>query len=239
MANIWARDRAGLFYAGFGFLCLAAVLAGFSTTYILPMASQSFSAPAIVHIHGALCLTWVLLFIVQTLLVRNRRTRLHMKAGYAGIPVALGIFVSGMGTAHWATARDIETVPTAFTTSIGTLTSLTIFSAFVVFAVSMRNRPDWHKRLMMLATVTVLWPAYFRFRHLMPWVPRPDIWLALVLADLPIVVAAMRDWRVYGKVHPVWAIFGTALIVEQSLELLLFETPLWNGLGRAIYRVLM
>lgn len=238
MANAWARDRAGLFYFGFGLVALAAVFTGFGTTYVLPMARRSFSAPAVVHLHGALCLSWVLLFIAQSLLVRGRQTPLHRRVGRLGIPIALGILVSGMGTALWATERDLATVPSALTTMIGTLTSLAIFAALVTFAVAMRRRPDWHKRLMMLATIVVLWPAYFRFRHLMPWVPRPDVWLALVLADLPILVAAARDRLVYGRVHPVWAIFGTALVVEQSLEVMLFETAFWRSLGQSLYGIL-
>ena len=85
----------------------------------------------------------------------------------------------------------------------------------------------------------MLWPAFFRFRHLMPWVPRPDIWLGLILADLPILIAAVRDRIIYGHVHPVWAIFGTLLIAEQTLEtMVLFETTLWRDLGADIYRLL-
>lgn len=239
MANAWTQDRARWFYLGFGIYCLAAVFVGFSTTYILPLSSGTFDGPVIVHLHGAVALGWVALFFVQTTLVRNNRSRVHRKLGYAGIPVAVGVLVTGVGTAIWATKRDLAASSFALTIPIGTLTSLLIFTAFVVYAVAMRRRPDWHKRLMMLATVVVLWPAFFRFRHLVPWVPHPDIWLGLVLADLPILVAAARDRIIYGHVHPVWKIFGTLLIAEQSLEaLFLFETPLWQDLGEAIYRLL-
>lgn len=238
MANAWARDRATRFYLGFALVALAAVCIGFSTTYALPMARRVFAAPAIVHLHGALCLLWVLLFGAQAILVRAGRSRLHRKLGLLGLPVAIGILVSGLGTAWWATDRDLGTLDIAPTTMIGTLTSLTIFTAFVMAGVAMRNRPDWHKRLMMLATIVVLWPAYFRFRHLMPWVPRPDIWLALVLADLPILVAALRDRLVYGRVHKVWAIFGTLLVLEQAFEVMVFETEVWRSAGHVVYRAL-
>lgn len=238
MTNAWARDRAGIFYAAFGFVSLAAVLTGFSTTYLIPMARRTFDAPAIVHLHGALCLSWVLLFIAQALLVRTRRTALHRRLGMAGIPIALGILATGLLTARWAAHRDIAAAPEAVASMVGTLTSLAIFAALVIFAILKRRQPDWHKRLMMLATIVVLWPAWFRFRHLMPWVPRPDIWLALILADLPIIIAAVRDRMLAGRVHPVWAIFGTALILEQSAEVMLFDVPRWRTLGEAIYRAL-
>ncbi len=238
MANPWVQDRAKIFYFGFALVSLAAVVTGFSTTYILPIAQGSFSAPPIVHLHGALCLGWVLLLALQTILVRQLQTPWHRKLGYLGVPIALGVFVSGLGTATWATRRDLDKIPTAFSTMTGTLTSLTIFLALVIFGVAMRRRPDWHKRLLMLATVAVLWPAYFRFRHLLPWVPRPDIWLAFVLADLPIAVAAFRDRRRYGQIHPVWSRVGTALIAEQAFEIFMFETPLWARLGQAVFRAI-
>ena len=238
MANIWARDRANWFYLGLGLWGLAAVLIGFSTTYVLPMARRSFVAPSVVHLHGALCFSWVSLLVIQCTLVRGRQTPLHRKVGLLGIPVAVGILFSGMGTALWATRRDLPTLDIAPTTMIGTLTSLSIFLAFVVAAVAMRRRPDWHKRLMLLATVVVLWPAFFRFRHLMPFVPRPEIWLALVLADLPILVAAIRDKIRCGRVHPVWLWFGTALFLEQAFEVAMFETDAWRAAGQTIYAFL-
>lgn len=237
MANVWARDRATAFYLGLGIAGLAAVAIGFSTTYIVPMARRSFSAPTIVHIHGALSLAWVILFIAQSALVRGRRTPLHRRIGLLGLPIALGILVSGIAVALWTARRDLPTLgPTATSSIIGTISALTIFAALVAFGIAFRHRPDWHKRLMLLATVAVLWPAFFRFRHLLPFVPSPEIWLALVLADLPILIAAVRDRLVYGKIHPVWAIFGTALVVEQTLEVIAFDSPAWRAVGAWIYR---
>lgn len=238
MANVWARDRANWFYLGLGLWGLTAVILGFGNTYALPMAQRDFNAPAVVHLHGAFCLSWLALFIVQCTLVRGSRTPIHRKLGLLGIPIAIGILISGMGTALWATSRDLPTFDLAPTTTIGTLTSLSLFLAFVVAAVLMRRRPDWHKRLMLLATIVVLWPAFFRFRHLLPFVPRPDIWLGLVLADLPIAIAAIRDKLRYGRVHPAWLWFGSALFLEQAFEIAMFETETWRAGGLAIYNLL-
>lgn len=236
MANAWARDRATWFYLGLAVWGLAAVAIGFSTTYVMPMARRSFAAPPVVHLHGALCLGWLMLLIAQTLLVRGKRTALHRQLGQLGAPIALGILISGVAVAIWAARRDLPALGAVATSGIvGTIISLTVFAALVCAAIAMRRRADWHKRLMLLATIVLLWPAFFRFRHLMPFVPRPEIWLALVLADLPILIAAVRDRLVYGKVHPVWAILGTMVIVEQTLEVLAFDSPPWRAAGRAIF----
>ena len=53
MAVSWARDRATLFYLGFGLVGLLVVALGFGVTYAVPMVRRSFSAPWFVHLHGA------------------------------------------------------------------------------------------------------------------------------------------------------------------------------------------
>jgi hypothetical protein len=100
---------------------------------------------------------------------------------------------------------------------------------------ALRRRPDWHKRLIVLATIQVLWPAFFRFRHLLPMVPRPEISFALVLAYSPILVAALRDKLRYGRIHPVWLFVAPALVLEQSLEVAIFDIPPWRRAGQALY----
>ena len=239
MANPWARDRATLFYLGFGLLGLLVVALGFGVTYAVPMARRTFSAPWSVHLHGASALGWILLLIVQAKLVRGRRTPLHRRLGLIALLLALVVWASGIATAVWAAERDLPELGTAATSSLaGTVSGLSLYLLLVVAAVATRRRADWHKRLMMLATIQVLWPAFFRLRHWLPAVPNPDIWFALVLAYLPILVAALRDqWR-YGKIHPAWLFVGPALIVEQSVEFALFDQQPLRRFGQWLYVLL-
>lgn len=239
MANAWARDRATRFYLGMALVFLVSVAIGFSTTYILPMARRSFSAPVVVHLHGAASLSWVLLLIAQTWFVRSVKTPLHRRLGILAVPVAVTIWLSGILTAHWAVERDLPSLGATATSALaGSVTGLSIFLALVIAAIGFRRRADWHKRLILLATIALLWPAFFRFRHVLPFVPSPEIWLALVLADAPILAAAIRDrWR-FGRIHPVWAVLGPVLFVEQSLELLLFDSPAWRKFGEFLYALL-
>ena len=88
------------------------------------------------------------------------------------------------------------------------------------------------------ATVVLLWPAFFRFRHFVPSLPRPDIFLALLLANLPILIAAIRDKMRYGVVHPAWKWVGSAVFAEQVLEFIAFETGANQMPGEWLYRLL-
>lgn len=239
MASPWARDRATLFYAGFALVGLLVIGLGFGVTYALPMARGTFSAPWFVHLHGASALGWVLLLIVQARLVRTHRTPLHRRLGQIGLPLALLVCASGIATALWAAQRDLPQQGTAATSSLGgTVSGLTLYLLLVLAAFLARRKPDWHKRLVMLATIQVLWPAFFRLRHLLPAMPHPDVWLALVLAYTPILIAALRDRWLYGKVHPVWLYLGPALVTEQSLEFAWFDQGLSRSFGQWIYALL-
>ena len=239
MANPWARDRATFFYLGFGLVGLAVVALGFGVTYVLPMARRTFTAPWFVHLHGASALAWILTFIIQTLLVRSSRTPWHRRLGQVALPLALLIWLSGIATAVWAAQRDLAEQGTAATSELaGTITGLSLYLLLVIAAVAARRKPDWHKRLIMLASIQVLWPAFFRLRHLLPAVPYPDISFALVMAYSPILIAGLRDkWR-YGKIHPVWLFLGPALVIEQSVEFAFFDQGPLQPFGQWVFRLL-
>ena len=239
MANPWARDRATLFYLGFGISGLLVVAFGFGWTYAVPMVRRTFSAPWFVHLHGASALVWVLIFIGQAILVRSRRTPFHRRLGQVALPLSLLVWGSGIATALWAAKRDVAGQGTLATSALsGTVTGLSFFVLLVAAAILARKRPDWHKRLIMLATIQVLWPAIFRLRHWLPSIPNPEIWLALVLAYSPILLAAGRDHAKYGKIHPVWLFVSPVLVLEQSLEVMFFDQGIQRSFGQWLFAIL-
>lgn len=239
MTNPWARDRATWFYLGFGLFGLLVVAFGFGWTYAVPMVRRTFSAPWFVHVHGASAFAWILIFIGQAALVKTRRTPLHRWFGQAALPLALLVWASGIATAVWAARRDISEQGTIATSALaGTATGLSIYLALVVAAIVARRRADWHKRLVMLATIQVLWPAFFRLRHWLPAVPNPEIWFALVLAYSPILWAALRDRSKCGKVHPVWLLIAPLIVLEQSLEVAFFDQGAQRAFGQWLYKSL-
>ena len=114
-----------------------------------------------------------------------------------------------------------------------------MFFTLVLVGTLKRRVPESHKRLMLLATIVVLWPAWFRFRHYFPSVPRPEIWFALVLAYSLIIFAWIWDKLKNGLVHPILKYVGLFIILEQTFEVFAFDSPIWRQIAKWSYGLLL
>ncbi len=219
---------------------LLAVLIGFAKTFFLPVAAGSFSAPLAVHMHGSFAFAWIFLFVVQTGLIHYRKYRIHQLLGCLGLFIAGGLTITMVPVGLYVVRRELAggLGPTAYSTLLGTVTSGIMFFILVLAGIVKRNKPAAHKRLMLLATIVVLWPAWFRFRHYFPSVPQPEIWFALVLADSLIVVSWIWDKVSNGTIHPVLGYVGLFIIAEQSFEVMAFDRPAWRGMAKWLYMLL-
>ena len=237
--ELWKGDRGSNFYLGVALVAVAAALVGFSTTYFLPMATGRFSGPFIAHLHGLSFFSWIGLLLVQIWLARRGRLRAHRRLGLAALPLALCMAATGLGVGMFAVRRDLAAGAGegAYAQLVGVATAMLFLLLFVGIAYATRRKPAWHKRLILLATIAVLWPAWFRWRHLLPGIPRPDIWLGVVVSDSLILVAALRDRLRFGRVHPAWLIFGTLLIAEHVAETIFYDSAVWRALAKAMFSV--
>src|SRR6476619_2572684 len=76
------------------------VLTGFARTYYVKGLFDSPPLPSIlVHFHGLLMSTWVLLFMTQVWFISSKRIRLHQRLGYVGIGLAALIIGVALPTA--------------------------------------------------------------------------------------------------------------------------------------------
>jgi hypothetical protein len=220
-----------------GVVALLAIFVGFGRTYAAPMLRGTFAGPRILHIHGAFALAWVLLFVTQPLLIRWRASRVHRTLGYAGLPLALAVAVTMIPAGLYEATRDtnlgLGTI--AISSLLGVITSAILFVALVTAGIVARRNREAHPRWMLLATLLVVWPAWFRWRHWFPQVPHPDLWFGVVVPMAWVVLAIVRDRVVKGAIHPVLLFAGTGLILEQVFELLAFDNPAWHATSEVIY----
>ncbi len=95
--GVAARGFQPSFHLWMTLLMAAFVFTGFGMTYIAPLLTGTFKpAPPIVHLHGAVLFSWMVLLVTQSLLVNARNVRLHRSLGTFGISVAtLVVVLSG------------------------------------------------------------------------------------------------------------------------------------------------
>ena len=223
-------------YLSLAFLAIA--IAGFSTTFFFPLARGTFTAPLVVHLHGALLFGWLLFFIAQASFVNYNKVPFHRSLGWFGLFLAIAIVISGVAVGLFATRRDLaaseETWPVGNFVNI--VIEMALFGSLVGAAILARRRPESHKRYLVLATISALGPAWFRFRHFMPYVPSPLVTFSLV-ADSVLLVAIARDWLKLQRIHPVYLGAGGAMFTVHALELVFLDSPLWLNIGRWLLQV--
>lgn len=221
------------FFLALGAAFLAIAIAGFSTTFFFPLARGVFSAPLVVYVHGALLFGWLALFITQSALIKTRAYNIHRRLGWAGAVLAGGIVVSGVLVGLYATRRDLGATGEDWPYGgfVNIVIEMMVFGLLVAAAVLSRRQPEHHKRYLVLATISALGPAWFRFRHFMPFVPNPVVTFSL-LADAVLLVVAARDWRRLGRVHPVYVWAGGTMVAVHLIELSAPDSQLWLRWGR-------
>jgi hypothetical protein len=209
-------NRKGLlvryFYFLMSLLIAAVVVYGFSQRAEKQFFHPIHPKPILLSIHAAIFSAWILFYILQSVLVRTGNVRIHRWLGWFG--VALGFAIPVIGTITAVTIRrfdlhyhDLARTAPLLRTAILDLTSFTI--PFVL-AVYWRNKPEFHRRLMLTASCALTAAAFVRFPpqfHSWPWF--------YVGVDLLISLGIVRDLIVNRRVHIVYVCALPALIVAQ------------------------
>jgi len=209
-----------------------AVFIGFARTFYLRSLfpdAQEFAAPEpIFLIHGVVFTAWILFLVLQASLVPAGKVSLHRSIGWFGIAIAAAVVSLGIYGATIAANRPggfigVDLSPTQFL--IIPFTAMVFFGIFVALAVRYRKRPDYHKRLMLLATVNLLEAAIIRFpiAFIAAYAPLTSFGPALLF----IVALGVHDRRTSGHVHRVTLWGGLAIALSLPTVFLLSETGAW------------
>jgi len=223
-------------------VCAAIAILGFAPTYWLQLPAGTFVGPPLLHIHAALNTGWVLFLVSQAWLISEGKLRNHRDWGLAGISLASVVVVVGYATAiegltyelahgRGDAARAFFTVP---------VLSMTVFAGFTASAIACTRRPDWHKRLMIAGTVSLIGAAAGRVGFLMgvglgpglrpgllPPPPQALPVVAGLLMQLILVAGMVHDKRTRGSVHPAWIVALSVSIAVILLEIPLSHTTSW------------
>lgn len=229
------RHTAGKFF----FMVASAMFAtlvflAFAQKFYLGGLFKSPHLSLLLQVHGTVMTGWVALFVVQVVLVETRNIQLHQRLGKLGAAWALLVVVLGTVATLHASAREVrghtEMAPLQLTITGLELTEMVLFAGFVVSAVWLRRRRDYHKRLMLLTLVCML-PS------VLPRLPMAlfQSLLSILLAVYTVLVLCIAiDFLQQRKFHPAFVAGGSILAGTLLLAFLGAQTITWQNFLRDI-----
>ena len=231
-----SRDR--LFYSGMAIAMAVTVFAGFAQTYYLPLAGSGRlttitgrEVSGLIHAHGLLFSAWVMLFIAQTALIATHRVRVHQRIGIAGAVLATAMIVAGVSLAVSGAAAGVAPPGVSALSFLAVpLGDMVMFAGFIVAALWNRRNREAHKRLMLLAYVSLLAAPMARLPGVLPLGPFAFYGLALVF----LAVGVAYDLITRRRVHPAYIWGGGLLALSVPGRLMLSETAAWQTLARML-----
>jgi hypothetical protein len=153
------RQYDNYFFSAMALLILATVFVGFARTYFLAGVFRAPLPNLLIHIHGAVFSSWILLLIAQTALVSAGRVDIHRRLGLVGFGLACLMVTLGVLAASNSLARNFSPPGSGFdprTFYAIPIGDVLIFATLVFFAYRARFNPAAHKRLILIATISLM-----------------------------------------------------------------------------------
>ena len=212
-----------IFFSAAALLMLATVFLGFARTYYL---AGGFHAPLpsfIIHVHGALFSSWILILIVQTSLVSAGRVDIHRRLGLGAFLVAALMVVVGVMAATDSLVRADVPGRDARFFYIVPLTDMVAFGVLIFFAYRRRSDSAAHKRLVYLATSACLIAATARW----PFFAHRNLLRGTLLAEGFVLILVIYDLWATHKIHRATLWGSIFLVLVQQLRIPIGHTHPW------------
>lgn len=210
------------------------VFAGFARTFYLRGLFPNKPLTPLVLFHGILFTTWIIIFITQVRLIAKGRTDIHRKLGVFAACVAVLMPIVGTLAAIASAKRGFTPPggPPPLTFLAIPLSDMVVFSVLVGFALYFRNRSDFHRRLMLLTTLSLMTPAIARIPMIRPY----GIPAFFGIVDLLILSSLFWDRFRRGRYHPAFLYGGFFIILSQPARLILSKTYAWHRIAEILTR---
>ncbi|MFN3819819.1 hypothetical protein [Blastomonas sp.] len=231
-------EREHRFFLRMAALILLFTVIGFAPSYYL----RAFIPPLhpmeplnlLVHLHGIVFSSWVILFMVQVGLISAGKRHVHRQLGMLGIllvalmiPLAIAVGIAGI---H----RPLTAAPGIDPLSWAALPLLDapVFGGLIISALAMRHRPDVHKRLMLVAMINMVQPSAGRLIG-MTGLPGEAVGPLSGLVVLALLAALLfRDWLATRRFHPAVLIGSAIVFARIALTPVVWSTGPWLSFAR-------
>lgn len=227
--NLRLRDRR--FYLTATIVIAALVFLGFAPTFYLNSVFEKRNLPWLYILHGTIFTSWIVLLIVQSALISAKRVRVHRKLGYAGGVLALLMIFVGVRIAIASVQRSFSPpgAPPPLVFLAVPIFDMLFFASVVGSALWYRNRPEVHKRLMLVGTLAILPAATARiFLH---FTTNAVIFKAYAVSLLLVLACLAYDYFNHRRVHSAYLWSGLFFLISIPLRFYVGRTPAWLAFG--------
>jgi hypothetical protein len=216
-----------VFFSAMAVLMLVRVFVGFAHTYYLAGVFRAPLPSLIIHLHGAAFSLWMLLLITQATLVSAGRVDIHRRLGIVGFLLACLMVVLGVMAATDSLVREAGPVGRDVKFFyIVPLSSMLIFGTLIVFAFRARSNPPAHKRLILIATISLLVAAIARWPFALVYKHAP---IATLFSYIFLLLLVAYDLWSLRKVHraTLWATAFVVLVTQ--IRIPIGQSAAWHA----------
>jgi len=220
------------FYLLMSLVFAVLVVWGFSRTVNTSLLHASPPRPLLLWFHGAAFSTWVVFLIAQSALVRVRKVSVHRLLGWFGAGLAVAMVVLGCAITPIMTRFDTVVLHQTGADAFMSIPfyDMIAFGTLIALAICWRKKPDYHRRLVFIASCGLMDAAVGRFAFIF----NNSIFFPIL--DGLILLGVGRDLVVDGRVNKVYRYALPLLIVGQSFAVYLWRVnpAWWQATTRAI-----
>lgn len=209
----------------------AGMFAGFGTDFPRFL-HENPAAPMVVLVHAVVFSTWMLLLTAQVLLVLRDRVAWHRRLGWFAAGWACLMAVVGPWAAIVSQVVNLHSPLTQPPFLAVNLVDIAGFVVLLVWGIALRKNPAAHRRMMLLATISLADPGFARFSGWL-WPTEPSsviVWFfdSFYGNVLLIVLMAAWDWGRGRLVRSFVIGAGALLAAEFAASVLYFWGP-WKA----------
>jgi len=204
-------------------------IVGFWASYYGKILTGTVTTPAIIQIHAAVFVGWLLLVVAQAALAATGRMTWHVRVGNFGGVYGAGVVLLGVIALFSAFERHLlaGNQQRASEALFVGVTDMLAFAPFLAASWLTRRRPETHKRLILVATTILLIAPV----HRMHWFLGRPAPLAAILAIwlAPIYLGMAWDLATRRLIHPAYLLGVLAIAYLKFLRPLLHDTGAWHA----------
>lgn len=191
------------FFFGMSLFLFLLVILGFWPSYFSPFLQKKeifSSVPlGVIHVHAAAFLGWFLFLIVQSFLTKMRKLKIHMLLGRSTAFWGLVVVTTGLVVVIWSTYNGISGghIKTIYPIigQVGVGLQVIFFGFFLYRAYKQRFQADYHKRYVLLASLSIMPAATDRMLYIL------GMWSLELMLLIFILSLVVHDLLTIGHIH--------------------------------------